>query len=348
MSSLSSTAYTYVQLLASSPDDACFCLLVGVVENWIQGIAEKFPKTAAGVSNAQLNFERAKELKMRTFLADFMKDYNSTGLPSADICDITFGRLGAFLHLALFHAWSDAICGKERPQIEFPVDCLIGKYALPVVYYIAGWTLYSMSKASTIAADKRALYFMFAASHTCNERATLDLPTSLVEKRKRRASVYCSRKYFGFICLIESIFLANLTLKMMLAYNDGNIVAKIKESILSHDGMRDQFSSLAGSDNDVDNQLILSYIIERYANMRGAYFVRHLKGNSGNQIQKLADSQATRTKVVHAVIYAKKVESQDDDEFISNDTPECQALWETATDNVLELADAYDDSPRIF
>ena len=158
-----------------------------------------------------------------------------------------------------------------------------------------------MSKVSRITADKRALYFMFAASHTCNERATLDLPTSLVEKRKWRASVYCSREYFGFICLIESIFLANLTLKMMLAYNDGNIVAKIKESILSHDGMRDQFSSLAGSDNDVDNQLILSYIIERYANMRGTYFVRHLKGNSGNQIQKLADSQATRTKVAHAV-----------------------------------------------
>jgi hypothetical protein len=109
MSSLPSTARTYVWLLASSPDDACFCLLVGVVENWIQGMAEKFPKTADGVSNSQLNFERAKELKMRTFLADFMKDYNSTGLPSADICGITFGRLGAFLHLALSHAWSDAI-----------------------------------------------------------------------------------------------------------------------------------------------------------------------------------------------------------------------------------------------
>ena len=47
---------------------------------------------------------------------------------------------------------------------------------------------------------------------------------------------------------------------MMLAYNDGNIVAKIKESILSRDGMRDRFSSLAGSDNDVDNQ-ILKYVM---------------------------------------------------------------------------------------
>jgi hypothetical protein len=127
MSSLPSTARTYVRLLASSPDDACFCLLVGVVENWIQGMAEKFPKTAAGVSNAQLNFERAKELKMRIFLADFIKDYNSTGLPSADICGITFGQLGAFLHLALFHAWSDAICGNTRIALHHLILFLLNK-----------------------------------------------------------------------------------------------------------------------------------------------------------------------------------------------------------------------------
>ena len=80
--------------------------------------------------------------------------------------------------------------------------------------------------------------------------------------------------------------------------------------------------------------------------MRGTYFVRHLKGNSGNQIQKLADSQATRTKVAHAVIYAKKEESHDD-AFISNDTPECQALWETATYNVFELADVDNDNHKL-
>ena len=273
---------------------------------------------------------------------------NSAGLPLADVCSITFGRLGAFLHLALFHAWSDAICDNEKPPIEFPVDCLVGRYALPVVYFVAGWTLYSASKAATIAAEKRPLYFMFAASHTCDERAakTLSLPISLVERRKRRASVYCSREYFDFICRVESIFLANLTLKMMLAYNDGDIVTRIKKSILLHDGMRVRFSRLLGSENEVDNQLILSYIIERYANMRGTYFVKHLKGNSGNQIQKLADSQATRTKVAHSVIYAKKEQSDNVDTFISDDTPECRALWETATDNVFNLADTDDDDSR--
>jgi hypothetical protein len=215
MNSLPSTARTYVRLLASSPDDACFCLLVGVVENWIQDMAERFPKTAASIPSAQLDFERTKELKMRAFVADFMEEYNSAnndgaprgmsgvgrgvtsvaaagrrsltaasieprsslpsssssagggvggspppsrassgggrsssdatmrggnlaGLPPADVCTITFGRLGAFLHLALFHAWSDAICDNKKPLIEFPVDCLLGRYALPVVYFIAG------------------------------------------------------------------------------------------------------------------------------------------------------------------------------------------------------------------
>ena len=36
MKSLLSTVRTYVRLIADSPDDACFFLFVGVVENWIQ------------------------------------------------------------------------------------------------------------------------------------------------------------------------------------------------------------------------------------------------------------------------------------------------------------------------
>ena len=38
-----------------------------------------------------------------------------------------------------------------------------------------------------------------------------------------------------------------------------------------------------------------------------------------------------------------KVE-QDEDTFISDDTPECRELWETATDNVFEMADADDNN----
>jgi len=108
-------------------------------------------------------------MKMRAFVADFMKEYDSTGLPSAGVSSITFGRLGAFLHLVLFMAWSDVICNNEKPPIDFLVDCLVGKYALPVIYYVAGWMLFSASKASTIAVDNRPIFFRFAARHTIDE-----------------------------------------------------------------------------------------------------------------------------------------------------------------------------------
>jgi hypothetical protein len=347
MKSLPSTARMYVRLLADSPDNNCFCLLVGVVESWIHDILEIFPKTSARVPNAHLEFERRKETRMRAFANEFIVEYDSSGLSCLeDVSRITFGRLGAFLHLALFMAWSHAISNNQKPPINFLADCLVGKYALPVVYCVAGWTLYSASKASSIAADKRSLFFRFAAAQTIDGCAakSMDLSTSLVERRKWRASVYCSCKYFDFVCFIESTYLANLTLKMMIAYNDGDIISKIKLGILSHDDSRYRFSCLSGSDNKDDNHLLLVYIMERYANMRGTYFVKHLKGDSGDQLKKLASCQATRTKVAHAVVYAKTTVESDGDAFIHDDTPECQVLWKMATESVFELADKLDDS----
>ena len=96
------------------------------------------------------------------------------------------------------------------------------------------------------------------------------------------------------MCFVESTDLANLTLKMMMAYNDSDIISKIKFGILSHDDSRDRFSCFLGSDNEDDNRLLLAYLMERYVNMRGTYFVKHLKGNSGDQLKKLARKLLTR------------------------------------------------------
>jgi hypothetical protein len=43
---------------------------------------------------------------MRAFAGEFIAEYNSSGLSRLeDVSRITFRRLGAFLHLALFMAW---------------------------------------------------------------------------------------------------------------------------------------------------------------------------------------------------------------------------------------------------
>ncbi len=56
MNSLLSAARMYVQLLASSPDDTCFCLLVSVVENWIQNTAERFPQNCCQCTKCTAGF----------------------------------------------------------------------------------------------------------------------------------------------------------------------------------------------------------------------------------------------------------------------------------------------------
>jgi hypothetical protein len=90
---------------------------------------------------------------------------------------------------------------------------------------------------------------------------------------------------------------------MMLAYVDGDIISQIKISILGDERAMERFAAMSGVDFDTCQcQQLMAYILERYANMRGTFFVQYLKGNSGDQVKKLAESQATRTKVANAEV----------------------------------------------
>jgi hypothetical protein len=80
-----------------------------------------------------------------------------------------------------------------------------------------------------IAKDKRPLYHQFADVHSIDEDSTksMSLLTSLVDRWKHIfLSVYCSHNYSVFICFIESVYLANHLLKMMMAYADGKLLPK--------------------------------------------------------------------------------------------------------------------------
>jgi hypothetical protein len=80
-------------------------------------MSEIFPKTSAGVPNSNLG--------MHAVANKFIVKYRSSGLSCLeDVSRITFGRLGAFLHLALFMAWSHKISNNQKPPIHFPADCL--------------------------------------------------------------------------------------------------------------------------------------------------------------------------------------------------------------------------------
>jgi hypothetical protein len=113
----------------------------------------------------------------------------------------------------------------------------------------------------------------------------------------------------------------------MLAYVDGDIISKIKISILGNERAMERLAAMLGIDLDTCKcQQLMVYILERYANMRGTFFVRHLKGNSGDQIKKLAESQATRAKVANAVVCYQKI-AVEPGCHLDNNMPEIEALW---------------------
>ena len=83
-------------------------------------------------------------------------------------------------------------------------------------------------------------------------------------------------------------------------------------------------------------------MMERYSNTRGTSTARHLKTNStGSIVDKLANSQTTRTKVANAVVSAKAVAEAKEGK-----------LWKQAGSNVLDFADKeskkYDEEISVF
>lgn len=330
-------------------DIVCNKLLEGLIEEWIDSAADLFPKSASGLSDAEVSFQERKRQHKGVFVKKWMEQYDSLGLKdSSEMTKIRFGRFGIYLYHVLFMNWSYRAADCERPPIIILDKCLVGKYAKNVVYYVSGWTLQSMSLAKTIAKGNQQLYFDFARDHSLDADTAKQagLPTSLVERRKR-ANRYCNQQYYEFISFVESTYLANFNLEMMMAYVDGDLIHEIKMKMIESDVALAKFSSLCNKDeslNTEEMQQIMKYIMERYANMRGTYFVKHLKGNGNSSVEKLVDNQATRTRVMNAAACSKAVHEAkkegDTNTMPSNDTEEeLRQLWKDAAQNVFEKHD---------
>jgi len=134
---------------------------------------------------------------------------------------------------------------------------------------------------------------------------------------------------------VESVFLNNLNAEMMQAYLDGDIIHEIKYAIINSEDANQQFTTLCSDGNGeelfsaAERKDLLEYIMTRYANMRGRYFVKYLRGTvSGSAADAVVESQATRTKVINASVKSKR----------SNDQEECE-MWKAAEESVVDAAD---------
>ena len=86
--------------------------------------------------------------------------------------------------------------------------------------------------------------------------------------------MYALKAYYSFICLVESVYLTNLNIKMIRAYADSVIMDVILGGILKDKHLENKFRSLCADDvGTKEQQQIMKYLMERYANMRGTFLL---------------------------------------------------------------------------
>ena len=256
----------------------CLDILTKVVENYTTIASEEFPKSIARLPDADLEFQIRNRQQKKSFIAQWIDHRNTfLGTDADSFPAEKYRYFGSFLYDVLFDCWAFNSMEGERPPVTLPEICRVGKYAHPVVYYVAGWTIYSLSLARTVAKEMRPLYHRFADQHSIGEDAAKEdnMPVSLVQKRNARSLLFCSAEYFGFICFVESVYLDNLTLEMMMGHPEGNIIQVIKSYILGSDVALRKFDDLCIDDENQysteEKRLLLKYIMDHYANTRGTY-----------------------------------------------------------------------------
>ena len=147
-----------------------------------------------------------------------------------------FSHNGVYLLNSLIFGWSYSVFYCDRPGFLLPDKCLFRKYSCCVIYYVAGLILKMMSQAKTIVKYEGQIYFDLFLAHPvdANVAAESTLSARLIEKRnmKRGVKIYCKNNYLEIICVVESTYLNNLILKMLMWYARGNLVHAIKGHLL--------------------------------------------------------------------------------------------------------------------
>ena len=86
------------------------------------------------------------------------------------------------------------------------------------------------------------------------------LPTTLTERRQISEMIYSDESYFKFVKYIPSIYVNNLTLEIMIAFDDGNLIEKINERIRGDTDVKSVFIESCSPNNAGEvNDLIYNF-----------------------------------------------------------------------------------------
>ena len=285
-------------------------IFVDYFNSIVQSLAHLVPEKASCMSKAELTYCRKLQEHRYAAISSWLQLWKSNKLPSAPDSDSDSWRPAIVtIMYSIYSLFQVSHANDDKPPIEFPDKILVSEYALPVVYYSASFTLQRCKLAKSIKESKKDVYRVFADAHMLTKEDAIEakLPTSMVEQQETHVAngfCRCSKAYFDFMKVVESVFLQNLTLAMMVAHDKGDLIIAIGDAILGSDGIRSKFDDLAeeaGIESDAQRKELFEYVINLFTGMRGRWFIKAVRGQES--AQSIFSKAATRKKVANATFF---------------------------------------------
>lgn len=293
-------------------ESALIKVFVEYFESIVRSLADLVPKKASCIAKAELEYSRKLQQHRIDAVASWIEEWKTNNIPSAPDPDgLDWRPVAVAILYSIYALFQISHANDDKPKIEFPNEILVSSYALPVVYYSASFTVGRCNLAKTIKAGKKEVYQSFAETHilTKEEAKAANLPTSMVGQRETKGGssfCRCSKGYFDFMQEVESVFLKNLTLKMMVAYDKGDLIVAIGDAVLSSDSLRSKFDDLAEEasiDDEAQRKELYQYVTTLFTGMRGRWFIKTVRGQESTQ--SIFSKAATRKKVANAADVSK-------------------------------------------
>ncbi len=159
-----------LQYMKDNKEHACFESLVILLGDLIEIMVEELPAMASMISVSEMRFKTRTEHAKKDRIKQWTKEYENITLHSEDkvnFDEAKFTYFGMYVANCLFFVWINSAAVEDLPPVEMVSsdENLVAKYSLPVIYYVAGWTLQRVSLAKTVALSKRHKYQQFSPRH---------------------------------------------------------------------------------------------------------------------------------------------------------------------------------------
>jgi hypothetical protein len=123
-----------------------------------------------------------------------------------------------------------------------------------------------------------------------------DLPTSVIDRKEIKHLNRPSKSFYEFTAHIETIFVENPTIDMMMACSAGNLLESIQENVVGNELMRTKFFELSGGDDDFGENILIELmerVSTKFKHVRGRWFAKLMNGQVGGTCAAV-DEASTR------------------------------------------------------